>query len=99
MQELQTLQQPIVDETVAQAPAPEQTAKPKAKRGFALLDKDTLKSISKTGGKAAQASQRAHRFNSEEAARAGKLSGIARKNIARLKREQMEPQEAYKALA
>ena len=99
MQELQNLHQTIVDETVAEAPAPEQTAKPKAKRGFALLDKDTLKSISKTGGKAAQASQRAHRFNSEEAARAGKLSGIARKNIARLKREQMEPQEAYKALA
>lgn len=52
--------------------------KVKAKRGFALLDKDVLKALSKKGGEAAHAVGTAHEFTSEEARRAGRKGGLSK---------------------
>lgn len=44
------------------------------KRGFAAMSKSKHRAIASLGGKAAHAKGTAHKFTSEEARRAGKLS-------------------------
>ena len=46
-------------------------------RGFASMDPERQRQIARAGGRAAQASGRAHQFNSEEAAAAGRKGGVA----------------------
>ncbi len=60
-------------QTVAAAAAVETSAaRPKQRRGFAVMDPDTLRAVCSQGGRTAHAHGRAHRFNPEEASRAGK---------------------------
>jgi general stress protein YciG len=48
------------------------------KRGFAAMDPEARRAISKRGGEASHESGRGHEFNSEEAREAGRLGGEAR---------------------
>jgi general stress protein YciG len=50
----------------------------KRKRGFAAMDPEARREISKRGGEASHESGRGHEFNSEEAREAGRLGGEAR---------------------
>jgi general stress protein YciG len=50
--------------------------KPKL-RGFARIDPSKVKEIARKGGKASQASGKAHRFTTEEAKAAGQKGGKA----------------------
>ena len=52
-------------------------ARPKQRRGFAVMDPDTLRAVCSQGGRTAHAHGRAHRFNPEEASRAGKKGGAS----------------------
>ncbi len=62
----------------AAAAAAETTAtRPKQRRGFAVMDPDTLRAVCSQGGRTAHAHGRAHRFNPEEASRAGKKGGAS----------------------
>lgn len=47
----------------------------KSKRGFASMDEEKLREISRKGGKAAHESGRAHEFTPEEARKAGRKGG------------------------
>lgn len=51
--------------------------KPKARRGFAAMTDEQRRELARRGGKAAQASGKAHRFTSEEAREAGRKGGAA----------------------
>ena len=51
--------------------------RPKQRRGFAVMDPDTLRAVCSQGGRTAHAHGRAHRFNPEEASRAGKKGGAS----------------------
>lgn len=51
------------------------TARPKPRRGFAAMDPATLRAVCSQGGKNAHAHGTAHRFNPEEASKAGKKGG------------------------
>ena len=66
-------------QTVAAAAAAVETsaARPKQRRGFAVMDPDTLRAGCSQGGRTAHAHGRAHRFNPEEASRAGKKGGAS----------------------
>ena len=57
-------------------PQPEVT-KPKSKRGFAAMDPNLVREISRKGGKAAHESGKAHEFTTEEARTAGRKGGMA----------------------
>ena len=60
------------------ATAVETTAvRPKQRRGFAAMDPDTLRAVCSQGGKTAHKSGKAHRFNPEEASKAGKKGGAS----------------------
>lgn len=50
----------------------------KARRGFAAINPEKLKEISRKGGQAAHALGTAHKFTSEEAREAGKKGGSVR---------------------
>ena len=52
-------------------------ARPKQRRGFAVMDPDTLRAVCSQGGRTAHAHGKAHRFNPEEASRAGKKGGAS----------------------
>ena len=52
-------------------------ARPKLRRGFASMDPDTLRAVCSQGGKTAHAHGRAHRFNPEQASKAGKKGGAS----------------------
>ena len=56
---------------------PTTAARPKQRRGFAMMDPDTLRAVCSQGGKTAHAHGRAHRFNPEEASKAGKKGGAS----------------------
>lgn len=73
------LHQKLLDGTIApDAVAVAQVGqKPKQRRGFAAMDREKVKAIASSGGKAAHAAGTAHQFNSEEAKLAGKKGGIA----------------------
>jgi general stress protein YciG len=58
-----------VTETVTEAP--------KARRGFAAMDRARVAEIAAKGGKAAHAAGTAHQFNSDEARNAGRKGGLA----------------------
>ena len=60
--------------SVAEAPAPERTRKP---RGFAAMDPKLVSELAKRGGKAAHRAGTAHQFTSEEARVAGRKGGEA----------------------
>ena len=50
-------------------------ARRKQRRGFAMMDPETLRAVCSQGGKTAHAHGKAHRFNPEEASKAGKKGG------------------------
>lgn len=52
----------------------------KKKRGFATMDPDLVRAISRKGGQAAHASGKAHQWTSDEARAAGSRGGQATKN-------------------
>ena len=54
-----------------------QTETPKRRGGFAAMDKERLREIARSGGRAVHASGKGHRFTSEEARRAGQKGGNA----------------------
>lgn len=64
----------IAPDAVAVAPVGQ---KPKQRRGFAAMDRDKVKAIASSGGKAAHAAGTAHQFSSAEARIAGKKGGTA----------------------
>ena len=47
-------------------------ARRKQRRGFAMMDPETLRAVCSQGGKTAHTHGKAHRFNPEEASEAGK---------------------------
>lgn len=66
------------DNTPTLVPPPiEEEPKPKKLRGFAAMDRELVRKIASTGGKAAHAAGTAHEFSPEEARAAGKKGGIA----------------------
>ena len=64
-------------QTVAAAAVETTATRPKQRRGFAVMDPDTLRAVCSQGGRTAHAHGRAHRFNPEEASRAGKKGGAS----------------------
>jgi len=64
--------------TVASTPnVEEEPPKTKSRRGFAVMDPDLAKELSRRGGIAAHRAGTAHRFSREEARAAGRKGGIA----------------------
>lgn len=57
-------------------PGKENTEPKKARRGFAAMDPETRKRIARKGAKALHDNGKAHRFNSAEAAAAGRKGGM-----------------------
>lgn len=53
--------------------------RPKARRGFAVMDRERVREIGARGGRANQRAGTAHRYTSEEARAAGRKSGAARR--------------------
>jgi uncharacterized protein len=51
----------------------------KDKRGFASMDPEEQRKIASRGGKSAHAQGRAHKWDSKQAAEAGRLSGMAKR--------------------
>jgi general stress protein YciG len=49
----------------------------KAKRGFALMDRDRQRELARKGGRAAHEKGTAHRWSGEEAKEAGRKGGAA----------------------
>jgi general stress protein YciG len=50
--------------------------KAKSRRGFAAMDKEVQREIARRGGKRAQESGKAHRWDSASAREAGRLGGL-----------------------
>ena len=57
--------------------APPDDARPRQKRGFAAMDPERAREISRLGGRAAHVAGTAHEFTKEEAREAGKKGGHA----------------------
>lgn len=55
------------------------TERPKQRRGFAAMDPQRQREIAQLGGQVAHQQGSAHKWNSEEARKAGRLGGLARK--------------------
>ena len=55
----------------------DEPTKPKSRRGFAVMDPELVKELSRRGGIAAHRAGTAHRFSREEARVAGRKGGIA----------------------
>ena len=55
--------------------APLDDARPRQKRGFAAMDPERAREISRLGGRAAHVAGTAHEFTKEEAREAGKKGG------------------------
>jgi uncharacterized protein len=55
----------------------DESSSPKARRGFARMDRDKVREIARLGGKAAHECGTAHEFTSEEARAAGRKGGLA----------------------
>ncbi len=62
----------------------------KADRGFASMHPNKVREIARLGGKAAQATGKAHRWTLDEAREAGRKGG----SVPRIKVEDDEPQNA-----
>jgi general stress protein YciG len=56
---------------------PKSEARPRARRGFAAMDPELVKAISRRGGIAAHVRGTAHEFTPEEARAAGRKGGLA----------------------
>jgi general stress protein YciG len=60
--------------------APQATAAPSRKpRGFAAMDRETLRALARKGGRAVQQSGKGHKFTSEEARAASRKAVDARR--------------------
>ncbi len=64
------------------------SAQGRARRGFAAMDAEERREISRRGGTASHASGRGHEFNSQEAREAGRRGGEARWGRGRSKEEE-----------
>ena len=60
---------------IATTTAETATPLPKQRRGFAMMDPETLRYVCSQGGRTAHALGRAHRFTTEKASQAGKKGG------------------------
>jgi general stress protein YciG len=67
---------------IATTTAETATPLPKQRRGFAMMDPDTLRAVCSQGGQTAHALGRAHRFTTEKASQAGKKGGATVSAIA-----------------
>ena len=56
-------------------------------RGFAGMDPERRREVSRAGGRAAHAAGTAHRFTSDEAKAAGRKGGVARRERMAAERE------------
>ena len=65
----------------------------RARRGFAAMDPEERREISRRGGTASHESGRGHEFNSQEARAAGRLGGEARWGRSRSRSSRIEPEE------
>mgnify|MGYP001428333074 CR=1 FL=1 len=63
------------EETPSTEPAP--ASPPKARRGFAAMDRSAVRAIARKGGLVAHARGKAHQFTAEEAREAGRKGGRA----------------------
>jgi general stress protein YciG len=70
---------------------PEPTPKPRARRGFAVMDPKLVSEIARKGGKAAHAAGTAHEFSREEARAAGRKGGLAPHTRRKARRPAGEP--------
>ncbi len=74
---------------------------PKQRRGFAMMDPDTLRSVCSQGGRTAHALGRAHRFSTEKASQAGKKGGATvsanRSHMAEIGSRGGKAQKGYRA--
>ena len=52
-------------------------SRPRARRGFAVMDADRVREIARLGGKAAHDAGTAHEFTADEARSAGRKGGLA----------------------
>ena len=59
------------------APKAEEAPRPKARRGFAVMDRTRVRAIARKGGVSAHAKGTAHEFTSDEARDAGRKGGLA----------------------
>jgi uncharacterized protein len=63
--------------TQANPPNPDQREAPRARRGFAAMDPELVRAISRRGGIAAHVRGTAHEFTPDEARAAGRKGGLA----------------------
>jgi general stress protein YciG len=63
--------------TEVTAPKTKSDGRPRARRGFAVMDPARVREIARRGGKAAHEKGRAHTFTPEEAREAGRKGGLA----------------------
>jgi general stress protein YciG len=61
----------------ANAEPPPAPPRPKARRGFAVMDRARVRDIARKGGVSAHAKGTAHEFSAEEARTAGRKGGLA----------------------
>jgi uncharacterized protein len=59
-------------------PSKSKSGEGRSRRGFAAMDPEERRAISRRGGEASHQSGRGHEFNSEEAREAGRRGGAAR---------------------
>jgi uncharacterized protein len=52
-------------------------SRPRARRGFAVMDAERVREIARLGGKAAHSAGTAHEFTADEARAAGRKGGLA----------------------
>jgi general stress protein YciG len=69
------------------------SAQGRARRGFAAMDPEERREISRRGGTASHASGRGHEFNSQEAREAGRRGGEARWGRGRPEEEERDRPE------
>lgn len=69
----------------------------RVRRGFAAMDPQTRREISRRGGAASHQSGRGHEFNSQEAREAGRLGGEARWGKSRSRSETEEARTEFRS--
>lgn len=68
---------PALEAYLVEEAAIAEKPKKKQRRGFAVFDREKHREVSRRGGVAAQASGKAHRFDSVEGKTAGRKGGLA----------------------
>lgn len=69
--------EPAQSETLPVAQPVAGPERPRTRRGFAAMDPNLVREISRKGGKAAHEAGKAHEFTPEEARAAGRKGGLA----------------------